>query len=87
MEDKTFLLIMIVPGFLILLALLSFIGNGEAFGLSPISKSCIGKKISRETVEKYFPYGEAELKSPLHLKYWVLEKGDEKVFCLGQNVW
>lgn len=86
MEDKSFLLIIAVPGVLIFLGLLNFIGDGQAFGLNPMAKSCIGLKISRETTEKYFSYGESELKAPLYLRYWVQKKTDAKIYCLGQNM-
>lgn len=85
MEDKSFILIIAVPGVLVFLALFNFIGDGEAFGLNPIVKGCIGKKLAIEYVKKYFPVGEAELKTPMHVSYRVPEKTDTKIFCLGQN--
>lgn len=86
MEDKSYLLIIAVPGVLVFLALFNFIGDGEAFGLNPIAKGCIGRKISVELVKKYFPIGEAEIKTPVYVKYFVSEKTGSKIFCLGQNM-
>jgi len=86
MEDKSFILIIAVPGVLVFLALFNFIGNGAAFGLGPIENDCIGKKISLTDIKKYFPAREAELKTPVHVRYWVPEKTEAKVFCLGQNI-
>lgn len=86
MEDKSFILIIAVPGVLVFLALFNFIGNGEAFGLGPMANNCIGRKIDFEFVKKYFPVGEAELKSPVYVKYSVPEKTESKTFCLGQNM-
>lgn len=86
MEDKSFLLIIAVPGVLVFLALFNFIGDGEPFGLNPIAKSCIGKKIDIDIIKKYFPVGTAELKTPVYVKYSVSEKTESKTFCLGQNM-
>ena len=90
MEDKSFLLIIIVPGVLVFLALFNFIGNGEAFGLGPIANGCIGKTGIYDNIRKYFPVGEWEIKTPIHIKYFVPEpkKVTEKTksFCLGQNM-
>lgn len=86
MEDKSFLLIIAIPGVLVFLALFNFIGEGAAFGMSPVEKDCMGKKISSETVKKYFPYGEVELKTPVFVKYWVTKKNEVETFCFGQNM-
>ncbi len=86
MEDKSFLLIIAVPGVLVFLALFNFIGDGEAFGVSPMLGNCIGRKINPEVIKKYFPVGEVEMKTPVHVKYSVLEKIEVKTFCLGQNM-
>ena len=90
MEDKSFLLIIAVPGVLVFIALMNFIGNGEAFGLNPVENGCIGEKGIYENIRKYFPAGEWEIKTPVYIKYSVPEP--EKVtertksFCLGQNM-
>lgn len=86
MENKSFFLIIAVPGVLVFLALFNFIGNGGAFGLNPIANDCIGKKISLQDIKKYFPVGEVELKTPVHIGYFVQEKVAAKTFCLGQNI-
>lgn len=86
MEDKSFLLIIAIPGVLVFLALFNFIGNGGAFGLNPIDEDCIGRKASSEFIKKYFPAKELELKTPVFVKYSVPEKTDAKTFCLGQNI-
>lgn len=85
-QDTSFILIIAVPGVLILIALLNFIANGEAFGLNPMISNCTGKKISYETIKKYLPYGEIEFKTPVHVKYNVSEKNTVKTFCLGQMI-
>lgn len=85
MEDKSFLLIIMIPGILVFIALLNFIGNGGAFGLNPIENGCLGKKIDLKTIDKYFSYGKVEIKTPVYIKYWVPEETDAKMFCLGQN--
>lgn len=84
MEDKSFILIIAVPGILVFVALFNFIGNNEAFGLNPLVKDCIGSKIGAESVRKYFPAGNVEFKTPIHIKYSVSKKTDAKSFCLGQ---
>lgn len=86
MEDKSFLLIIIIPGVLVFLALFNFIGDGGAFGLNPMESDCIGKRASFEYLKKYFPAGEAEIKTPVYVRYWLPEKSEAKVFCLGQNM-
>ncbi|MBU3925455.1 hypothetical protein KJ854_06030 [Patescibacteria group bacterium] len=86
MEDKSFLLIIAAPGVLVFLALFNFIGNGGAFGLNPMTNDCIGRKIDIEYIKKYFPIGEAALKTPVHIRYLVPEKTEVKTFCLGQNM-
>lgn len=86
MEDKSFLLIIAVPGVLVFLALFNFIGNGEAFGLNPMANDCIGKKISFQNIKKYFPIGEVALKTPVYARYFVPEETEAKIFCLGQNI-
>jgi hypothetical protein len=86
MEDKSFLLIIAIPGILVLIALLNIIGMGEAFGINPVAHSCVGKKISREDIMKYFPVGEEEIKTPIYIKYSVLEQATAKTYCIGQNL-
>lgn len=85
-DERTFILIIVVPAILVFIALLNFIGNGGPFGVNPVASGCMGWKVGLETIKKYFPYGDKEYKTPVHVRYLVREDTKEELFCLGQNI-
>lgn len=87
MKIKYFLLL-ILPGVLIFVVLFNFIGQKGLFGLGPVSDSCVGFKISSDSVDKIFPKRKFSYDGFIRIQYFVPDKplGKGHKYCLGQDV-
>lgn len=88
LQKKYKVVIIIAITFLLILLIVNFWAGGS-FGVRPSTNGCLGIPIRYKTVLKYFPEGDIGSNS---FRYYVPAKNNstfsnERIFCLGQDVW